>query len=70
MTSLYERLGGLDATEAHESMGVTAVEFDALVEDLVVTLEECGARIRRSCFFRAELHDDSRVPPVERILAR
>jgi hemoglobin len=33
---------GRDMTETHEGMGVTAGEFDALVEDLVVTLEEFG----------------------------
>jgi hemoglobin len=33
---------GRDMTETHDGMGVTAGEFDALVEDLVVTLEEFG----------------------------
>lgn len=31
---------GRDMTEAHSGMGVTAGEFDALVEDLVATLSE------------------------------
>jgi hemoglobin len=31
---------GRDMTATHEGMGVTAGEFDALVEDLVATLEE------------------------------
>lgn len=31
---------GRDMREAHEGMGVTAGEFDALVEDLVVTLDQ------------------------------
>jgi hemoglobin len=33
---------GRDMTETHDGMGVTAGEFDALVEDLVVTLEAFG----------------------------
>jgi hemoglobin len=33
---------GREMKETHEGMGVTAGEFDALVEDLVVTLEEFG----------------------------
>jgi hemoglobin len=33
---------GRDMTETHEGMGVTAGEFDALVEDLVATLDESG----------------------------
>jgi hemoglobin len=31
---------GRDMRDAHEGMGVTAGEFDALVEDLVATLDE------------------------------
>ena len=31
---------GRDMTETHDGMGVTAGEFDALVEDLVATLDE------------------------------
>ena len=31
---------GRDMAETHDGMGVTAGEFDALVEDLVATLEE------------------------------
>lgn len=31
---------GRDMTEAHRDMGVTAGEFDALVEDLVATLDK------------------------------
>lgn len=31
---------GRDMREAHDGMGVTAGEFDALVEDLVATLDE------------------------------
>jgi hemoglobin len=31
---------GRDMTETHEGMGVTAGEFDALVEDLLATLDE------------------------------
>jgi hemoglobin len=33
---------GRDMKETHEGMGVTAGEFDALVEDLLATLEEFG----------------------------
>lgn len=32
--------GGRDMKETHDGMGVTAGEFDALVEDLVATLDE------------------------------
>ena len=34
--------GGRDMRETHDGMGVTAAEFDALVEDLAATLEELG----------------------------
>ena len=34
------RYTGRGMTETHDGMGVTAGEFDALVEDLVATLEE------------------------------
>jgi hemoglobin len=33
---------GRDMRETHDGMGVTAGEFDALVEDLVATLDEFG----------------------------
>jgi hemoglobin len=33
---------GRSMRETHDGMGVTAGEFDALVEDLVATLEEAG----------------------------
>jgi hemoglobin len=33
---------GRDMKETHDGMGVTAGEFDALVEDLVSTLDEAG----------------------------
>ena len=33
---------GRNMLEAHDGMGVTAGEFDALVEDLVATLDEFG----------------------------
>jgi hemoglobin len=33
---------GRDMRETHDGMGVTAAEFDALVEDLVATLEQFG----------------------------
>jgi hemoglobin len=34
--------GGRDMRETHDGMGVTAGEFDALVEDLVATLNQFG----------------------------
>ena len=34
--------GGRDMRETHDGMGVTAGEFDALVEDLVATLNQLG----------------------------
>ena len=33
---------GRDMRETHDGMGVTAAEFDALVEDLVATLNQLG----------------------------